>query len=105
MSVFTFSCYAWREGGVWEAICVDLDIAVQGISFDDVYHRLNDAVVDYVETVSDLPEEDRARLLKRRAPLSARAGIHARRWRARLRRLFHNDNGGHGSFPVDAALA
>ncbi len=65
-------CYAEGRGEDWEAICVDFDIAVQGRSFDEVYHGLTDAVQLYLESLTDLSAEDQARLLGRRAPLSVR---------------------------------
>ena len=65
-------CYAEGRGGQWEAICLDLDVAVQGQSFDDVYKSLGDAVRHYIESVSELPASDQARLLDRRVPLSIR---------------------------------
>lgn len=65
-------CYAEGRGGQWEAICLDFDIAVQGGSFNEVYHSLNNAVADYYEYVEALPEAERARFLNRKAPLFAR---------------------------------
>jgi hypothetical protein len=62
-------CYAERRQGQWEALCIDFDLAVQGQSFEEVYHFLNFAIVDYVSRVRELPPADRERLLKRRAPL------------------------------------
>jgi hypothetical protein len=65
-------CYAEGRPGAWEAICLDLDIAVQGASFDEVFNTMNAAIKDYVESLEDLPETDRARLLNRKAPLRLR---------------------------------
>ena len=98
-------CFAWGSENGWEAICIDLDIAVQGKSFDAVYHSLNDAVLDYVETVMQLPMKDRERLLNRRAPFWTRARIQAGFWFAMLRKLFRHDTGEHGSFPVNVEFA
>lgn len=80
----TLHCVA--EGGQdgWEAICLDLDIAVQGDTFEDAYHSLNEAIDLYVESVADLPEADRRRLLARRVPWNVRAGIALRSLRAAL---------------------
>lgn len=64
-------CYAEGRGGQWEAICLDFDIAVQGTSFDEVYHSLNKAIAEYYEYVEGLPEAERKRFLTRKAPLSA----------------------------------
>ncbi len=59
-------CCAEGKDGRWQAICLDLDIAaVQGSSFEEVFHSLNDAVALYLETVADLPAEDRERLRHR----------------------------------------
>jgi hypothetical protein len=65
-------CFAQGRDGLWEAICVDLDISVQGRSFSDVYDTLNEAIGTYVEDA--LREDDRvaAQLLARRAPLHVR---------------------------------
>lgn len=65
-------CYASGRDGDWEAICLDLDVAVQGGSFDDVHRSLRDAVTLYLETVGTLPEEQRGHLLHRSAPLGVR---------------------------------
>lgn len=51
-----------------KAICLDLDIAVQGSSFEEVFASLRDAIALYLETVADLPPEERHSLLHRRAP-------------------------------------
>lgn len=65
-------CYSEGRGDCWEAVCLDLDIAVQGRSFQETYDGLNEAIADYLEYVLTLPEPDRSRLLSRRAPLSMR---------------------------------
>jgi predicted RNase H-like HicB family nuclease len=68
-------CYAEGKRGEWEAICLDLDIAVQGDSFEQVYRDLNGAIENYVESLEDLPERERVRLLHRKAPLSMRVKL------------------------------
>jgi hypothetical protein len=60
--------YAHGRPGAWEAICVDLDIAVQGESFDEVRGVLNEAVVSYIQDALKETPKDRNRLLNRRAP-------------------------------------
>ena len=67
-------CYAEGTGGQWEALCLDLDIAVSGPSFEAVYHDLNKAIGLYVARAMALPAPERARLLGRRAPWHVRAG-------------------------------
>jgi hypothetical protein len=65
-------CYAEGYGNRWEAVCLDFDIAVQGETFEAVVSSLHEAVELYIETLAELPETDRARLLRRQAPLSIR---------------------------------
>ena len=43
-------CYAEGRDGDWEAICLDLDIAVQGSSFEEVFRSLQEAISLYLET-------------------------------------------------------
>lgn len=62
-------CYAEGRDGAWEGFCLDLDIAVQGDSFEGVFQSLNDAVSLYFESVAALPENERSRLLNRPVPL------------------------------------
>ena len=71
-SARTLRCIAHGQDGHWEALCLDLDIAVQGDSFDEVYASLNEAIALYFESVSALPAADRRRLLERSAPLRVR---------------------------------
>jgi hypothetical protein len=85
-TVRTLHCYAEGRDGDWEAICLDLDIAVQGRSFDEVFHSLSKAVALHLETVASLPVEEQKHLLHRPAPLSVRLGFLARSIRALFRR-------------------
>ena len=63
-----FQCYAYARGGRWQAICTDLDIAVDGASRRAVEDSLATALDMYLEWVSELPREEQARFLARRAP-------------------------------------
>jgi len=65
-------CYAEGSARGWEAVCLDLDIAVQGTSFEEVYRLLGEAIDQYVEYANDLPEAERTRMLSRKAPLTDR---------------------------------
>jgi len=65
-------CYAEGTRDGWEALCLDLDIAVEGRSFEEVYKLLDDAISQYAEYVSELPEKDQAQFLNRKAPLADR---------------------------------
>ena len=65
-------CYAEGRDGDWEAICLDLDIAVQGQSFKQVSKSLVEAIELHISTVMTLPESERRHLLYRPAPFSIR---------------------------------
>jgi len=64
----TIACFAEHRGDVWEGLCLDFDIAVQGDSLAEVQCLLHDAVADYVEFASEQPLAERNKLLRRRAP-------------------------------------
>lgn len=68
----TLHCVAFGREGAWEAICLDLDIAVQGPSFEDAAASLREAIALHVEAVSRLPPAERQRLLDRPVPLLIR---------------------------------
>ena len=68
-----FICVArGRAKDDWEASCLDLDIAVQGRSLDEVRAKLDTAVTTYVADALNEQEPDRSALLNRRAPLGVR---------------------------------
>ena len=66
------TCYAWGKPGDWEALCVDYDIAAQGTSLEEVRRELADAVETYLDYIADLPENEQAAFLNRKAPASLR---------------------------------
>lgn len=74
----SFRCFAHGGNAGWEAMCVDLDIAVQGDSFDDVKQLLDHAVTDYIAAAKAEDAGTRAVLLNRRAPWWVVAGLTAR---------------------------
>jgi hypothetical protein len=65
-------CYAEGRENQWEAICLDLDIAVQGESLAEVVADLFDAVKLHLEHVATLPDAERSRFERRAAPISLR---------------------------------
>jgi predicted RNase H-like HicB family nuclease len=85
----TLHCYAEGRNGDWEAICLDLDIAVQGGSFQEVFSSLREAISLYLETVTDLSPQERRALLHRPAPFPMRH----RFLTPALRGLFVGSNG------------
>lgn len=71
----TLKCYAWGRHGDWEAICVDLDIAVSGRSLHEVVSLIEEAVDSYIKDAMQEDSLDRARLLSRKAPWHVRARL------------------------------
>ena len=68
-----FLCVASsRDNKVWQALCLDLDLAVQASSLDEAKDRLREAVSEYVRSADEEPEPLRSQLLARKAPLSVR---------------------------------
>ena len=77
-------CYVIDHGDQWEAVCVDLDISVQGDSFDDAVGSLREGIEVFLESVMALPDAaDRRRLLSRRLPFWRHLKL---AWRARPKR-------------------
>lgn len=68
----TLHCSAEGRDGDWEAICLDLDIAVQGRSFEEVFGSLQEAISLYFEAVAELPANQRPALFHRPVPLPIR---------------------------------
>lgn len=66
-------CYAHGRGDKFEAICIDLDLAVHGRSLIEVQQLLNQALDSYIEDARKEGSEAAERLLNRRAPFLVRA--------------------------------
>lgn len=67
-------CIVHGHGSDWEAICLDLDIAVSAGSIREAKETLRAAVRDYIVAAMQEDEPHRSSLLARRAPLSVRLG-------------------------------
>ena len=94
----SFLCFARGHDSEWEAVCVDLDIAVQGRTFNEVQQALEDAVISYVGAAHAEDPETCSKLLNRRAPLWVALlwtwRVLKTAWRSR------SDNDTSASFPV-----
>ncbi|KAA5805256.1 hypothetical protein F1654_04560 [Alkalicaulis satelles] len=75
MTARSVLCAAYGREGDWEAICLDLDIAVQGVSYEEVRRALDHAIATYIEDVRKERPEVQDKLLHRKAPLLARLRI------------------------------
>lgn len=69
-------CFAEGKPGDWEATCLNFDLSVQGDSFEEVQRILHEMIVDYIESLADLPKEEQLRFLHRKAPLFLRIKFH-----------------------------
>ena len=83
--------YTWRHGADWEAICTDLDLAVQGTSLQEVREEIRNAIDTYLEYLSELPKDERDRLSKQKSPLSLRMSLRLQCWIFGLFSLRKND--------------
>jgi hypothetical protein len=69
MSSKMLRCMAYKEGGLWVVVCLDLCLAAQDSSLEDAVNKLNAQIDDYVDEA--LNDRDFGyQLLNRRAPLS-----------------------------------
>ena len=97
-----FRCYAYRRGQWWHAICTDLDIAVDGESLPAVVESLEICIALHLESVAELPAEERGPFLTRRAPWRVRASLAISTW---LDGLKGADEPGARSFLLESHVA
>ena len=85
-----FKCYIYGKDSDWEAICTDLDIAVQGNSCDEAKSLLDEAIGGFLHEVEKLPVNDQKEFLTRRAPILLRISLYLQYSLFRLRK--HSQN-------------
>lgn len=90
-----FYCVVHGRGNEWEGLCLDLDLAVHGRSFDEVKQLMSEAVCTYVEDALKEAEPSRSRLLSRRAPLRVRIY-----WAMRIALAALRGRGQDGDLPI-----
>ena len=88
--VVNFKYYVWGNGTDWEGLCTTFDIAMEGASLKETKEFLEDAVIDFLESLEDLPADDRRRLLKRKSPIHLRFLLFVQHWRYRLLKGVNN---------------
>ncbi|WP_083908645.1 hypothetical protein [Thioalkalivibrio thiocyanodenitrificans] len=89
-------CFAESRHGVWQAFCIDLNLAVQGESQREVIDKLGDMIVDYlIDALEGEDEKFAEQLLDRPAPLSLRLRYH---WYAFIQRCTRLHSDLHGAF-------
>jgi len=64
-------CLAEEKAEYWQAFCLDLNLAVQGDSFDEVKKKLEHMIASYVyDALVGEDKEFVSQLIPRRAPIS-----------------------------------
>jgi len=75
----SFYCIFHGRGDEWEGLCLDLDLAVHGHSFNEAKDIMGRAIDTYIEDALKEDEPARTALLNRSAPFRVRAY-----WAARI---------------------
>ena len=99
-------CFARGHDTDWQALYLDFDIAVEGVSFAGVQGKIETAIKDYVDAAKQESPADCKMLLTRRAPWGVTISWFARAvWYALRHRLSGPGNSGEAiaQFPVFAA--
>ncbi|MBS0854943.1 MULTISPECIES: DUF1902 domain-containing protein [unclassified Tatumella] len=65
----TLRCMAYRQDGVFVAVCLDLSLAAQADSMQEATDKLESQVHDYLEEVFSEPEYAK-QMLNRKAPFT-----------------------------------
>ncbi|MBW2739134.1 MAG: hypothetical protein JRE64_09880 [Deltaproteobacteria bacterium] len=67
-------CYAEKKDGIWQAFCIDLNLAVQGETRDEVRVKLQRQISSYLYDALEGEDKEYApQLLSRKAPIGFRA--------------------------------
>jgi hypothetical protein len=73
---FYVRCYAKLDGDQWVAVCIDLGLAAQADTCDEVKAKLDVQINDYVFEALTVDRAHAADLLRRQAPLKNRLEYH-----------------------------
>lgn len=66
----TLRCMAYKQDGVFVAICLDLSLAAQADTLHEAKDKLEEQIHSFVEEAIAEPQYAKALLLERKAPLS-----------------------------------
>lgn len=84
-------CFASKSGAQWQAFCLDLDLAVQGDSLEEVKQKISGQIAEYVyDALAGEDTQYAEQLLSRRAPLSLWATYY---WAGLVHKIFHFQDG------------
>lgn len=64
-------CYACKNGDKkWHAMCLDINLAIEADSLQEIREKMNNVIISYIDTVLDTQDKDSIpALLFRPAPL------------------------------------
>jgi len=64
-------CYGEKQGDIWVAVCLDLNLAAQGHSLPEVKKKLSEQISEYLYDALEGEDKEYAdQLLTRKAPMS-----------------------------------
>lgn len=64
-------CYAEQKGQVWQAFCLDINLAAQGSTLQEVKRKLHEQIEEYLfDALSGADRKYADQLLSRKAPAS-----------------------------------
>jgi predicted RNase H-like HicB family nuclease len=67
-------CYVEKKDGIWQAFCIDLNLAAQGDTRDEVRTKLQRQIGSYLHDALEGEDKEYAeQLLSRKAPIVFRA--------------------------------
>jgi hypothetical protein len=80
-------CYAEQEPDrTWFGICIDLNLAAEGDSFEEVRGKLHAMIHDYLAEALTVDGQYIGDLIPRKAPVYFRVRYHVIAWLARFRK-------------------
>ncbi len=95
-------CFAENKDGVWQAVCIDLNLAAQDHTFEGVRRKLDSQIFDYVYDATVGEDREFAdQLLRRKAPLPLRVKYY---WYSALGKGRNIKDGVHRLFRIPMPL-
>lgn len=93
-------CFAEKRGQQWQAFCIELNLAVQADTLEEVQQKLHAVFLSYVQLAMEQNDPDHQRdMLYRPAPLSIRLRYWFMRTLLAIANCFKNHNGDADSRP------
>ena len=64
-------CYGQKRGGTWYGVCLELNIAAEADSLNELKNKINSMILSYIEAACDTEDKPSIPfLLRRRAPIT-----------------------------------